>query len=58
MPSSASASALAVAGTGPMPIVRGGTPATAHDTTLPNGRRPRSAARSGVVTMHAAAASF
>ena len=54
----ARSSAFAVAGTGPMPIVRGGTPARAHDTSRTSGRRPSSAARSGVVTTHAAAASF
>ncbi|OLT14175.1 hypothetical protein BJF79_03195 [Actinomadura sp. CNU-125] len=56
--SPAAASALAVAGTGPMPIVRGGTPARPHETSRTSGRSPSSAARSGVVTTHAAAASF
>ena len=55
---SACASAFAVAGTGPMPIVRGGTPATPHDTSRASGRSPSSAAFSGVVTIATAAPSF
>ena len=50
--------AFAVAGTGPMPIRDGSTPARAHDTTRTMGTSPNCAARSGVVTMQAAAASF
>ena len=55
---SAWASAFAVAGTGPMPMVRGGTPATPHETSRASGRRPSSAAVSGVVTIAIAAPSF
>ena len=41
-----------------MPIVAGGTPATAHDTSRTRGRRPSSAAPLGVVTTQIAAPSF
>ena len=50
--------ARALAGTGPIPIVRGGTPATAQDTSLAIGFSPSSAARSAWVTTHTAAPSF
>jgi hypothetical protein len=50
--------AAAVAGTGPIPMTFGGTPATPQETSRRYGRRPRSAAFSGVVTMHIDAASF
>ncbi len=43
----ARSSARAVAGTGPIPIVRGGTPATAHETIRPRGRNPNCSARAG-----------
>ena len=56
--SPAVASAFAVAGTGPMPIVAGGTPPTPHETSRANGRSPSSAARSGCVTTQIAAPSF
>lgn len=56
--SPARSSALAVAGTGPMPIVSGGTPTTAQETRRPSGRRPSSAARSGWVTTQIEAPSF
>ena len=56
--SPARASALAVEGTGPIPIVAGGTPATAQATRRPSGRRPSSAALSGWVITHTAAPSF
>ena len=47
-----------MAGTGPMPIVSGGTPPTPQDTSRANGRSPRSGARSGCVTTQIAAPSF
>ncbi len=50
--------AAAVAGTGPMPITSGPTPATAHDLSASSGRRPRRSASSRVVTTHIAAPSF
>jgi len=50
--------ALAVAGTGPIPMVRGDTPATAHERSTASGRRPRASARSRVVTTQTAAPSF
>src|SRR5215203_1866018 len=50
--------AFAVAGTGPIPMVFGGTPATPHDTSRASGRSPSSAAFSGVVTIAIAAPSF
>jgi hypothetical protein len=56
--SPAVARAFAVAGTGPMPIVAGGTPPTPHETSRANGRSPSSAARSGCVTTQMAAPSF
>ena len=39
--SDAASSALRDAGTGPMPMISGGTPATAHDTTRASGLRDR-----------------
>ena len=51
-------SAAAVAGTGPMPMIFGSTPARPHETRRTSGVRPNSAAFSGVVTMHIDAASF
>ncbi len=56
--SPALASAASVAGTGPMPITLGATPATPQDTSRTSGVSPNSAARSGVVTTHIEAASF
>ena len=47
-----------MAGTGPIPITLGATPAVAHDTNRTSGLRPSSAARSAVVTKHMDAASF
>ena len=52
------ASATSVAGTGPMPITFGATPATPHETSRTSGVRPSSAAFSAVVTRHIDAASF
>ena len=52
------ASATSVAGTGPMPMMLGATPACPHDTMRTNGVRPYSSAFSGVVTTHMDAASF
>ena len=50
--------AAAVAGTGPMPIVRGGTPARPQLTMRTSGLRPSSSAFARVVTIVAAAPSF
>lgn len=47
-----------VAGTGATPKSRGLLPATAHETSRTDGVSPSAAARGGVVTMQAAAASF
>ena len=51
-------SALRTAGTGPKPMVRGGTPAAAEATTRARGFRPRAAARSALIKSSAAAPSF
>ena len=56
--SPALASATSVAGTGPMPMMLGATPADPQDTSRTNGVSPSSSAFSGVVTMHMEAASF
>ena len=56
--SPALASATSVAGTGPMPMTLGATPATPQDTSRTSGVSPSSAAFSGVVTTHIDAASF
>ena len=50
--------AVATAGTGPSPMRDGSTPALAQVTSRTRGVSPSSAARSGVVTMQTAAASF
>src|SRR3712207_9300770 len=41
-----------------MPVVLGGDPAAAQDTSRASGRRPSSAAFPGLVTTHTAAPSF
>ncbi len=56
--SSAACNAFATAGTGPIPMVAGGTPPTPHDTSRTSGRNPSSAARAGWVTTQIAAPSF
>ena len=52
------ASSFGVAGTGPMPITRGGTPATADATTRARGVRPCRAPPASEATMSAAAPSL
>src|SRR3990172_6868432 len=56
--SPARASALRTAGTGPRPIIRGGTPAAAEATTRAIGRRPRRAAKVSLANTSAAEPSF
>src|ERR1700745_2003180 len=54
----ARASSLRTAGTGPIPITRGSTPATALPTNAPSGSTPRSRARSSDAMTSAAAPSL
>ena len=51
-------SAASVAGTGPIPMMLGATPADPQETSRTNGVSPSSSAFCGVVTMHMEAASF
>ncbi|CNJ17033.1 Uncharacterised protein [Mycobacterium tuberculosis] len=51
-------SATCVAGTGPMPMMLGATPAWPQDTMRTSGVSPYSSAFSAVVTTHIDAASF
>ena len=51
-------SAFCVAGTGPVPITAGSTPATAVARTFTSGLRPSDLARSSLITSSAAAPSL
>ena len=53
----AASSALREAGTGPIPMISGGTPAMPHETILASGFRPRRRASSASATTSAAAPS-
>ena len=55
--SPAASSALREAGTGPMPMISGGTPATPHATIFARGFNPRRRASSASATTSAAAPS-
>lgn len=51
-------STVAIDDTGPIPIVSGATPATAHEASRTSGVSPSAEALSAVVTTHIAAPSF
>src|SRR6266852_2359709 len=58
IPRPARCSACREAGTGPIPMISGWTPATPHETIRPRGATPRARARLSVVTMTAGAPSL